>query len=161
MKPITKKDIDLLKKTKPYYDKRWGYFKPAIQMAKRQYPGNILEVGPYLLPLFKDSSTMEILPELNPDYLFDVTSGTWPIPDQKFDLLIALQVWEHLKGKQQQAFKEAQRVSKSIILSIPYKWECPEKPALHMITDEVIAGWTNNQEPLERKEVGTRLILRY
>lgn len=60
-------------------------------------------------------------------YLHDATITPCPIEDKAYDLLIALQVWEHLEGKQQDVFKEVMRVSKMAILSFPYKWKtsCP------------------------------------
>ena len=70
----------------------------------------------------------------------------WPINDKQYDLFIALQVWEHLGNKQSRAFREAIRISKAVILSFPYKWNCPKNnanyPEHHEVDEELIGDWT-------------------
>ena len=101
----------------------------------------------------------------------------WIIESKKFkdnkeyDMFIALQVWEHLVGRQREAFNEVMRISKMAILSFPYMWNCPEDnanyPEHHMIDEKIISEWTLGVEPMkivkiprtgEKVSKGPRLI---
>ena len=105
------------------------------------------------------------------EYLHDATKIPWPIIDKEYDMFIALQVWEHLLGKQKEAFREVMRISRMAILSFPYMWDCPKDnanyPEHHMIDEKIIADWTLNIEPIkvvkilrtgERVSKGPRII---
>jgi hypothetical protein len=123
-----------------------------------------LELGPGPIPVMQDSHLM-----LNPkddvpgrpldraptQYVHDATQFPWPIADKKYDLFVALQVWEHLGDQQAQAFQEVMRVAGMAILSFPLLWDCPEEshnyPEHHMITDDRIAEWSLGLKP-ERVE---------
>jgi hypothetical protein len=76
--------------------------------------------------------------------------------NRKYDLFIALQVWEHLGSvkQKQDAFREAMRVSKTALLSFPYMWDCSEGDCHRMISEEIIKEWTLGVEPLFKKLVG-------
>lgn len=92
---------------------------------------------------------------MNPskEYLHDATVIPWPIADKEYDLFIALQVWEHLEGKQYEAFREVMRISKMAILTFPYLWGCPKDdpnyPSHYMINENIIAEWILNIDPVK------------
>lgn len=144
-----------------YYEGRWAYFKEVIDIVKKQDNVNsVLELGPSFLPVVKDCDIM-IKPRSDAwgrpsskapkEYMHDATVVPWPIKEKEYDIFIALQVWEHLVGKQREAFKEVMRVSKMAILSFPYMWDCPKDnanyPEHHMINESIILDWTLGVEP--------------
>ena len=146
-----------------YYEGRWTYFSQVIDFIKEQEEVNrVLELGPSFLPVVKDCDIM-VKPELDVwgrplrkapmEYQHDATITPWPVRDKEYDLFIALQVWEHLSGKQAEAFKEVMRISRMAVLSFPYMWDCPKDnanfPEHHMIDEGIISSWTLNIEPIK------------
>ena len=146
-----------------YYEGRWAYFSEVIGIVKENnHIQRVLELGPSIQTIVKNCNIM-VKPEKDvwgrpekyvaKQYEHDATVTPWPIEDKEYDLFIALQVWEHLGGKQRDAFKEVMRTSKMAILSFPYMWDCPKDnanyPEHHMIDEKIIADWTLNVEPVK------------
>lgn len=145
-----------------YYEGRWAYFSKVIEFIQ-QNDGikNVLELGPAFQTIVKNCDIM-VKPEIDvwgrPDkhvaktYEHDATITPWPIADKQYDLFIALQVWEHLAGRQREAFSEVMRISGMAVLSFPYMWDCPKDnanyPEHHMIDERIIADWTLGVEPV-------------
>lgn len=153
-KPITHFEFEKIEKNDPYYSRRWNYYKQVIDIIKTLSFRSVLELGPYKRSIVHGADVMDkrsVLPNLT--YGHDATQIPWPIKDKKYDLFIALQVWEHLKGKQREAFHEVIRVSKMAILSFPLNWHCPGN-CHHGITQEKIADWTCNKVPTKKIKVG-------
>lgn len=162
IRTMKKEDFDLLLNgpDKEYYLGRWNYYKEVIDLVNQINPASVLELGPGRCSIV-DSSDIMINPVLDrygrPEnnvsnaILFNATEKPWSIEDKKYDLFIALQVWEHLSNKQARAFREVMRISKMAILSFSYKWDCPfqenHKSDHHMIDDELIGDWTLNIKP--------------
>jgi len=160
MKSITFDDfIQLSKPNEAYYAGRWAYFRKVIRMVEEINPQSVVELGPALFTVVKNSDIIR-LPEpdvwgipsniQSTEYLHDATKTPWPI-EKKYDLFIALQVFEHLVDSQAQAFQEVKRIAKYAILSLPYKWECPKDnanyPEHHMIDENTILNWTKGEAP--------------
>lgn len=147
-----------------YYKDRWEYLEKASAMAMKERPCSILELGAHLLPLFKKSDVLDIkkkIPRLT--YQHNLTRAPWPVKDKAYDLVMALQVWEHLEGGQEAAFREVMRVSRSAVLSFPYLWNKPGD-IHHGIDKTIIARWTLHHPPEEIMEVGSqypRIIYRF
>ncbi len=143
---------------KAYYEGRWDYLKEAIGIIQRERPRHVLELGPGGLPLVKGSDTMDrgwFFPTLT--YRHDATVCPWPVGDKQYDLFVALQVWEHLDGRQREAFSEVMRVARAAVLSFPYKWS--RSGDFHDGIDEsVIAEWTLHTEPVEVRRVARRIM---
>lgn len=146
-----------------YYEGRWAYFSEVINIIKEnQGISKVLELGPSVQTIVKNCDIM-VKPEndvwgrpqkcISKEYEHDATLTPWPIRDKKYDMFIALQVWEHLDGKQKEAFKEVMRISKMAILSFPYMWDCPKDnanyPEHHMIDEKIISEWTLNIQPIK------------
>lgn len=143
-----------------YYSGRWEYFKEVLKIIQNERFKNVIELGPGLLPIVKNSDVI-----MNPEedsfgkpnemkekvFTFDATTKPWPIKDKQYDLFIALQVWEHLDNKQSRAFREVMRISKMAILSFPYNWDGGEEKPSHRahrsIDKEIIGDWTLNIKP--------------
>ena len=85
-----------------------------------------------------------------PTYVWDARQTPWPIGDKRYAAGAALQVWEHLDGKQAAAFAELRRVARFAVLSFPYKWNWPKDLVHHNIDDERIAQWTLNHPMKDR-----------
>ena len=146
--------------TGAYYSGRWAYFKEVIALIQPFFLNTVLEIGPGYLPLVKNA---DLLLHPQDDHfgrpcdcagkiiIHNMTVKPWPIRDRVYDLVIALQVWEHLDNKQTRAFRELKRIAKRAILSFPYQWDGGmEKPMhrLHRDIDrELIADWTLNILP--------------
>lgn len=145
---MTREQFNELCTLHPYYRGRWGYYAAAISILERENVREVLEIGPALVPLVPGSQTMQFhkaSPHVRvaaPTYLWDAGQTPWPIGNKRYEAAIALQVWEHLQGRQQQAFAELRRVSRFAVLSFPYKWKETKEAAHHNITDETVAAWT-------------------
>jgi len=169
----------LSKPNAEYYAGRWAYFQEVIKMVEEINPQSVLELGPALFTVVKNADIMR-LPEADKwgiptsiqstAYLHDATQTPWPIV-KKYDVFIALQVFEHLVDSQAQAFQEVKRIAKHAILSLPYKWDCPKDnanyPEHHMVDENTILEWTNGEAPQkwvyiertgERVSKGERII---
>ena len=121
-RPITYEEYCRACSGQRYLHRRWRYYHPAIEMACRLAPQRILEIGAAYLPLFNGSDTLDIGETYEPTYLHDAGAAPWPIKTNSYDLVIALQVWEHLRGRQREAFEELRRCTRYAILSLPYRW---------------------------------------
>lgn len=146
-----------------YYRGRWEYFKEVIGLAQDVSAARVLEIGPGILPIVKDADIL-----LNPEddqfgkpkqsigkvIVHDLTVKPWPIFDKYYDLVIALQVWEHLDNKQSRAFRELMRTSRKAILSFPYQWEGGIEKHSHRlhrdIDRELIIDWALNIQPMKQ-----------
>lgn len=127
------------------YEKRWAYHEATISMLKNQLissPENVLEIGSFGVPLVKGSHQMDLpsdlwkIPEKEITFKWDVRKIPWPIQDKTYDFLVALRVWHHLAPFQEQAFLEAKRVAKNIII------ECPEHEVVGVgILKEQFSFW--------------------
>ena len=132
-----------------YLKRRWPYYREAIAMAERLAPRRVLEIGCRHTPLFPGSDRLDYAAEFNPTFHHDATVVPWPIPDLAYDLVIALQVWEHLGNRQREAFSELPRISRYAILSLPYKWKRKNNPSHSGIDDSVVGRWSGGLAPLE------------
>lgn len=151
--------IELSRPKEEYYAGRWAYLQEVIKLVGEIAPRSVLELGPALFTVVKNSDIMR-KPEIDKwgmpahidsmEYLHDATKTPWPVI-KKYDLFIALQVFEHLTGCQAQAFKEVKRIARYAILSLPYRWDCPRDnpnyPEHHMIDESTILEWTKGEVP--------------
>lgn len=157
MKLISKKDFNNKVKERPkYFNGRWSYYKEVLNFLKDKDFKNILEIGCGDFPIVKDSDTIDL--NGNTTYNFDLNDIPWKL-DKHYDLIIALQVLEHLKDPKS-IFKEIKKFADYAIISLPYKWTWEQKSHLHYNIDEdKIKEWTGI-EPI-KKVVNKRIILFY
>jgi hypothetical protein len=168
LKCITYNDYEemLAGKYASYYKGRWEYYREVIAVINELNIGKILEIGPGYLPIVFDEDVL-----LNPQdnqfgipnnvhgnkIIYDITKNNWPINDKYYDLVIALQVWEHLDNKQTRAFHELMRIAKRAVLSFPYNWDGGEEKYSHRlhrdIDKELINDWTLNIKPAKEIEI--------
>jgi hypothetical protein len=148
LRPITQADYRAAADRR-YLKRRWPYYREAIAMAERLAPRRVLEVGCRRTPLFPGSDRLDYAGEFSPTFHHDATVVPWPIADRAYDLVIALQVWEHLGSRQREAFSELPRISRYAILSLPYKWRRKNNPSHSGIDDTVVRRWSGGLAPLE------------
>lgn len=151
--PITKAHYEAALARLPYYRRRWPYMRSAIKIAQTTKPRTILEIGSVDLPLFRGSTTMDVRRhgKFVPDIEHDAKRTPWPFDKGEFDLLIALQVWEHLGKRQPQAFDEAARVANNILLSLPLEWKTAPDNCHYMITrDKIVKKWARRKPNVEK-----------
>lgn len=143
-----------------WFNGRWFYYETVANLVKDLDCESVIEIGPGGHTIVRNCDIM-VIPEDDfwgrPQKHYhrmikhNATEKPWPIADKQYDLLIALQVWEHLDSKQSRAFREVMRIAKSAILSFPYMWDCPQDnsnyPEHHMIDKELIGDWTLNIMP--------------
>ena len=106
-----------------------------------------LELGAPVAPILSGAHVMDYKarPELDPTVpitIQDATLVPWPFQDKQFDLFIALQVFEHLKDRQPDAFREVRRIAKHAVLSLPIDWEMDDpRNCHHMIPEDRVLSW--------------------
>jgi SAM-dependent methyltransferase len=139
-----------------YWKHRWAsYLKQVYEFTlKLNIATPILEIGCNGIPLFENSHTVDKKSLDNyPTFKFNITKQ-WPLKDKSYDLVIACQVWEHLKGEQLIAFRELKRVCKTAIFTFPYLWikKWKENTPWHLhITQDQINEWTENTQFEEQR----------
>ena len=115
MQLITEQDFNEVATKDKYYQDRWGYISEVIELARGVEAKRVLEIGPYKLPIFKDSETMDIAKEYpGLTYQQDAMIIPYQFEDKAFDLLVASQCLEHLHPKQKEVFAEWRRIAKTI-----------------------------------------------
>jgi Methyltransferase domain len=151
IRPIGRAEFDAMVEEFPYYRNRWGYMSTALLEAARLIQtddiDSALELGAPVRPILVGAHVMDKTkrPEYDtsvPAVTHDATITPWPIADKSFDLFLALQVFEHLKDRQPEAFLEVRRIARHAILSLPIDWIMDDpRNCHHMISMERAASW--------------------
>jgi hypothetical protein len=138
--------------------KRWSYLSQIIDEIKLINPDTILELGTNCIALSNFSDSINLKPDRAPinstgqQYFFNAKKIPWNI-NKKYDLFIALQVFEHLNPKQSVVFDYVKNTCRKCIISLPYNWNFAQD-ALHLnINDQIIAEWTNYKKPYKKTVV--------
>lgn len=148
------------------YLKRWDYISVVIDILKTLEPNRVLELGSYKINLTNISDNMDLSIDNidmnninNINYIRNATNLPYhEISDKYYDVFVSLQVFEHLKDKQCEVFKEVQRISKYAILSFPYKWTNPKDITHYNLDETVFSKWTNYKHPIDIKYINNRII---
>jgi len=151
IRPMTELEFDEMTDRFPYYAGRWSYTSVALAQAadliRRHGLRNALELGAPVRPIITGADVMDIKarPELDPGVaitIHDATHLPWPVADKAYDLFVALQVFEHLRDKQPEAFLEVRRVARHAILSLPIDWVMSDPTNKHhQIPNERVLSW--------------------
>lgn len=149
MQPVSYADYRRARRRDRYLRHRWCYFSEVIEMARRLNPQTVLEIGPWNFPLYPAGDTLDRDGRHGPTHLHDARVTPWPISTGAYDLIIALQVWEHLDGRQQEAFAELRRCGRQAILSVPYGWKLQPGHSHAGIDDARVRRWTGGFPPAE------------
>lgn len=136
----------------PIWKWRWAYTSYVARLLNLFPEGTkVLEIGCANGQVVPNSDGMDILdyPGVNHSRFikWDIRNTPWPINTKEYDVVLALEVWEHLHSHQIEAFGELRRITKCAIMSFPYKWEESELED-HLGIDEVIIdSWTAGYPP--------------
>jgi hypothetical protein len=149
-------------------EQRWSYMSFVINEIIKLNPNTSLELGVFGLSLMTFSDTMEMeLDNVDIDnrsnkiYLGDCRCAIKEIPDKKYDVFVGLQVLEHLTPNQNEFFNEIKRISRYAIISLPFRWNCPDDKEHNNIDEQVIIKWTDNKVPYKNSVIENRIILCY
>jgi SAM-dependent methyltransferase len=136
-----------------YLRGRWPYLRHAARIIAELDPASVLEVGPGPHPFVPGSVRLDVNERMSPEILHDASDAPWPVESGAFDLVLALQVFEHLGPRtgeaQRRAFDEARRVAGPrghVLLSFPFLW-LGSSPAHTGIDRKTIRMWTSGVEP--------------
>lgn len=155
---ISYSDFRAAKNKDVYYRGRWNYLRKVIRLVEDESPKKVLELGPRSLTIVKGSDTMDFHSHGQKlTYMHDAKIIPWPVQDKEYDMFIALQVWEHLDGRQEEAFREVMRTSRTAILSFPYKRHFPGD-CHHGIDEKKIEEWTMGVIPEKVTRVGPVIV---
>jgi hypothetical protein len=151
IRPLTHPEFEEMAGSFPYYNGRWGYMSAALGQAamliQRHGLRTALELGAPVRPIIVGADVMDIKarPELDPEVpitIHDATKAPWPVGDKAYDLFLALQVFEHLRDRQPEAFREVRRVARHAIISLPIDWEMDDpRNCHHQIRNERVLSW--------------------
>lgn len=109
--------------------KRFINYWHQIEEVKLTDPENVLEIGPgnklvtdYLRKRGYDVTTVDVNPDLEPDFVESVDSLTETFEPNSFDTVLSAEVLEHLPfDKFEKSLEELRKVSKNyVVLSLPH-----------------------------------------
>ena len=154
MTPITRDQFEKEAKAtgNPYWlnswHRRWLYYEQAARLAFTVPHETVLEAGTEGLWVFPGAASVAVGFDLREPF---------PVADKAFDLFIALQVWEHLEGRQAAAFAEVRRIAGAAVLSFPYCWTAggPEHEGIDMPR---IVEWASGVKPCVVSVVTSRAV---
>ena len=149
LEPVSYADFRRARRVDRYLRRRWCYFSKVIEMAQGLQPRSVLEIGPWSFPLFPTGDTLDTDDRYRPTHQHDAGVTPWPIPTKSYDLIIALQVWEHLEGRQREAFEELRRCARRAIFSVPYLWKLHPGHSHAGIDDARVREWTGGFPPVD------------
>ena len=134
----------------PYYKGRWGYMSAALAQATTLIGRTAFERRSSSAPRSGRSSSAPTSwtsrpPRAGSDVpitIHDATQAPWPVDDKAYDLFVALQVFEHLRDRQPEAFLEVRRIARHAIISLPIDWEMDDpRNCHHQISNERVLSW--------------------
>ena len=170
---ITEPEFEAVAATAPkYYRGRRRYISAAATAADdliaRHGLRSALELGPHLRPLIVGADVMDRneptdLIDAGKVVVHDAREAPWPFADGAYDLFVALQVFEHIVGGQEAAFREVRRVARHAVISLPSDWVMTDPTNCHhMISNERALSWFAPVEPTRilvgNEAPGKRLI---
>jgi hypothetical protein len=148
---LTQPEFEEMVASFPYYEGRWGYTSVALgqvsRLIRRHGLQTALELGAPVRPIVVGADVIDIKarPELDPTIpitIHDATQIPWPLDDKAYDLFVALQVFEHLRDRQREAFLEVRRVARHAVISLPIDWEMDDpRDKHHGISNERVLSW--------------------
>jgi hypothetical protein len=150
---ITPAEMRDLAARRSYYRGRSGYILAASRAAQdlidRHGLKTCLELGPYIRPCVTGSDVMDLSPRVSAGrvYPHDASVTPWPIDGFRYDLFVALQVFEHLKGKQREAFAEVRRIAKHAVISLPIEWPGDPGNCHYGISHKQVLSWFHPSVP--------------
>ncbi|MGW9332746.1 hypothetical protein [Bosea sp. NPDC055594] len=140
--------------------RRWVYHGAAVtfsRLANPSSPSKVLEMGTMGINIVPGSHTIDYAEGWNfkgkqPTHAHDGREIPWPIEDNAYELFIALRVYHHLTPTQKEAFLEARRIAKNIIIVAPESYN-KVKGSKGIPLSDLIA-WNDGVPPTATMEFG-------
>jgi hypothetical protein len=143
-----------------YWDSRrhYRYYKEVVRLARHYVPegGRVIDVGAYEPELLRELSWFDTRVAIDVRYMMPRPGIETVVadfqdyePDAPFDLVLCLQVLEHLPSPEPFA-RKLLRSGRTVIISVPYRWPAGGHATHeHDPVDEAkLRGWTG-ADPLE------------
>ncbi|MFM7233855.1 MAG: hypothetical protein ACKOZM_04635 [Flavobacteriales bacterium] len=113
--------------TKATIATRWDYHLKAIELIKSleaQGSRTVLEMGTMGVKCVAESDTIDFLEKWDfegkqPTYPHDCRNFPWPVETGSYDVFVSLRVFQHLQPVQKEAFLEAKRIARNVIIVVP------------------------------------------
>ncbi len=154
--PVPQAYFNKLARTEKHYASRWHYYKIAQRMAMAYAPKTLLEIGAYH-PICEGCDTLDLPWNTTATFNHDIGDFPWPLADKGYDVVVALQVWEHAGPDKEGSFRELMRVCDHAVLSFPLDWKnCLPDDDHYGITEDVISKWTLGTPVVDREVLGQR-----
>jgi hypothetical protein len=140
--------------TQHWNQNRWIYHEIAVNllMENTKEDDKILEIGPAGVQLVEGSDILDYrVPKANwpvqdPTYHHDAKKFPWPISDLQYEFVVALRVFQHLAPVQKEAFKEAARISKNVLIVVPSVY-VETAIGSQAIDKKAFVDWNDGREP--------------
>lgn len=155
LQPLTRARFLAFRETDPAYysEERFAYMSVASDLAALVHPRSCLELGPHKAALLLGCHTMDRSNYMLHTYTLDATKAPWPIPARHYDVLLALQVMEHLTLSQATVFREMRRVARAAVISLPIRWNMPGDAWHHNLTLDEVSSWFSPSIPSIRIDI--------
>lgn len=125
LEPITRQAFAAAEARHRYLRGRWLYLRHVARYIAALKPERVLEIGPGPQHFVPGSDSLDIDAVFAPTHVHDAGAVPWPIASGSYDLVLGLQCWEHFRGRQAEAFREAMRVAGPeghVLISVPFMW---------------------------------------
>ena len=162
IRPIRRADWDRFAQGDRYARGRWGYTSVAAticgELISRYRLRTALELGPYRRPLIVGADIMDAVVHDDVEsegrtIIHDAKAIPWPVDDGRYDLFVALQVFEHLVSRQEAAFREVRRIARHAVISLPIDWQMEDPTNIHhQISHERVLSWFAPSVPTRVEE---------
>jgi len=134
---------------------RWIYHYRVVDLIKSlniNDASKVLEMGTMGVQCVINSHTIDYaerwdFPGKKPNYLHDARKTPWPIESKKYDLFIALRVYQHLTPSQKECVQEAMRIAKKVIIITPDTYDNEVTPNSKGITYSDFVHYLNGIHP--------------
>ena len=135
-------------------ESRWDYHNKAVSVISGggADPSKVLEMGTMGLQCVIDSHTIDFIEKWDfegkaPTYVHDGRVIPWPIKSDSYDIFVALRVFMHLAPMQEQAFNEAFRVARKVLIVVPETYDNKVHDTSKGITYEQFVHWRDGIHP--------------
>lgn len=135
---------------------RWDYYKSAIDFVRLCHPisaSEVLEIGARSVPIVKGSDTLEPTGQWAGDgvgkvHQHDPKQLPWPLADHRYEVVVALRVFQHLWPHQRECFLEARRVGRNLVMVVPEQYDGAAAGVESTgITEEQLTEWNDGVAP--------------
>lgn len=170
---LDKPKPDLDGSGKDYWEvrKNYRYFTDVVRLAKAHAPDakSVLDVGPRDTPFVRELAWIPEKTALDLEFQPTIEGATnlqgdflQYRPEKPFDLVLCLQVLEHLDDPTTFA-RKLLATGRTVIISVPYRWPLgmckwhPQDP----IDEEMLLGWTGRpflEKSIVKDEGSERII---